>query len=357
MFLRPIEIEMIREEARAAGEKKIKNREFLDDPELQSSGRLLHIKPARKWLEHDRRHPDLKQLFGNFWLEGELCILFADTNLGKSILAVQIADSLSRNYSIGPFNRNFSPDARVLYIDCELSTRQFMARYTDDHWGMHSFSDYFYRGEMHQDEDLLPAAYQKRMRAELEAAIKATRAQVLIIDNITYMRHTTQHANDAMPLMKTLKALKTRYNLAILVLAHTPKRNAYHPLTVNDLQGSKMLINFADSAFAIGQSQVQPHLRYLKQIKQRNRDEQYGTNNICLMSREKDISLLGFKFEHFGSETDHLRKKDAHTDDKDKQLVLQMHKNGANLRQIAGELGMHFTTVGRIVRREREKTE
>ena len=42
-------------------------------------------------------------LFDKLWYEGEICILFADTNVGKSILAVQIGDSISRGKAIRGF--------------------------------------------------------------------------------------------------------------------------------------------------------------------------------------------------------------------------------------------------------------
>ena len=45
--------------------------------------------------------------------------------------------------------------------------------------------------------------------------------------------------------LKYLKKLKSKHGLSILALAHTPKRDATKPLGRNDLQGSKMLINFA----------------------------------------------------------------------------------------------------------------
>ncbi len=50
------------------------------------------------------------------WHEGEVCCLFADSNLGKSIFAVQMADEIAR-------------DQNVLYVDCELSDKQFQLRY------------------------------------------------------------------------------------------------------------------------------------------------------------------------------------------------------------------------------------
>ncbi len=65
--------------------------------------------------------------------------------------------------------------------------------------------------------------------------------------------------------MKELKTLKDKYGVSILALAHTPKRDMSKPLTINDLGGSKMLMNFCDSAFAIGASHKAKGIRYLKQ--------------------------------------------------------------------------------------------
>jgi hypothetical protein len=193
--------------------------------------------------------------------------------------------------------------------------------------------------------------YDNYMQTEIEHALKETHARVLIIDNLTYMRRG-QQAGDALALMKTLKALKAKYNISILILAHTPKRNAYMPLTINDLQGSKMLINFCDSAFAIGQSQTHPHLRYLKQIKQRNNQEEYGANNVCLITRHKDLNFLGCQFEGYAHEADHLRRPDRGTTEPEKQQILQLHQQGHSLRKIATRVGIHFTTVNKIIKQE-----
>ena len=65
-----------------------------------SDPNLFTILPAQEWLKRANSRPIPKMLFGEFWFESELCILFADTNLGKSILAVQIGDSISRGIPI-----------------------------------------------------------------------------------------------------------------------------------------------------------------------------------------------------------------------------------------------------------------
>jgi DNA-binding TFAR19-related protein (PDSD5 family) len=194
--------------------------------------------------------------------------------------------------------------------------------------------------------------YETYVKEQMEYAIQSTKARVLIIDNITYMRNGTEQAKDALPLMKTLKALKTKYKLSLLVLAHTPKRNLYRPLTVNDLQGSKMLINFADSAFAIGQSYTRRGLRYLKQIKQRSQKEEYGENNICLISQEKYLNFLRYNFEGYASERDHLRLPTNQRNEAIIQQVITLHQQGQSLRQVATEVGIHYTTVGRIIKQE-----
>ena len=68
----------------------------------ENSG-LLTVLSANKWIEQAKKRPIPKMLFSEFWFEGEICILFADTNLGKSILAVQICDSISKGEKINGF--------------------------------------------------------------------------------------------------------------------------------------------------------------------------------------------------------------------------------------------------------------
>jgi hypothetical protein len=350
---RPAIVEDIRSQIIRTSNRKAKAGQF-GIPVRPDSG-LLRTKKANEWMVQEHSTPAPKALFGSFWFEGELCILFADTNLGKSILAVQIGDSLTKAYSIGPMYNQADTCIPVLYLDFELSSKQFEARYVDHRWGSYLFSDEFYRSEFNPEADdpVLYDSYETYVKENIEFAIMNTRARVLIIDNITYIRNGLQSAKGALPLMKMLKAIKTKYNLSVLVLAHTPKRNPFKPLTVNDLQGSKMLINFADSSFAIGQSHTMPGMRYLKQIKQRNQKEEYGENNICLISQEKYINFLRYKFEGHAHERDHLRRPGEQQSDEVKQQIMELHQQGRSLRQIAEEVGIHFSNVGKMVRKEK----
>ena len=65
-----------------------------------------------------------------------------------------------------------------------------------------------------------------------------------IIDNITFICNGTESGAKASLFMKQLIRLKKRYGLTTIVIAHTPKRRGWKPITQNDLAGSSKLINF-----------------------------------------------------------------------------------------------------------------
>jgi KaiC/GvpD/RAD55 family RecA-like ATPase len=268
---------------------------------------LLEVKTANKWIEQASRRPIPRMLFSEFWFEQELCILFADTNVGKTILAVQIADSISRGQSIPGFKLETKAQ-KVIYCDFELNDKQFQSRYSRNYEYPYQFSDNFLRVEINPDADLPEdASFEFALSNAIERVITDNGAKIVIIDNITYLRHENERAKDALPLMKHLKRLKSKYNLSLLVLAHTPKRDLTKPLTRNDLQGSKVLMNFCDSSFAIGESSSDSSFRYIKMIKVRSTEHIYDSYNIMVCQITKPDNFLHFNFLHLDSEYKHLK--------------------------------------------------
>jgi RecA-family ATPase len=269
---------------------------------------LFIAKTASRWIEKAKTRPIPKMLFGEFWHEGELCILFADTNLGKSILAVQKGDSISKGEAIPGFKLETKKQV-VLYFDFELSDKQFENRYSEKFENHYQWNENFIRVEIDPDAEIPEhKTFEDFLNESLERTIKETSAKVLIIDNLTYLKNETEKAKDALPLMKHLKALKNKYGLSILALAHTPKRDLSKPITRNDLSGSKMLINFCDSSFSIGESSTDKNLRYLKQIKARSTEIIYDSDNVCVCQISKSSNFLKFDFLNFGTEQEHLKQ-------------------------------------------------
>ena len=135
---------------------------------------MLAIKKVNDSLSDASKMPNPVPLFLELWYQGEVSCLFSDSNLGKSIYAVQIAEEIAKRHSI-------------LYLDCELSEKQFQLRYTDDATGtLHPFPERMYRAEidnMHLDlKD-----YEDRILQNIEAAALQLHCNIIVIDNLTYL--------------------------------------------------------------------------------------------------------------------------------------------------------------------------
>lgn len=292
------------------------------------------IKTANECLEIAKLKPIPKSLYFDFWFEFELCVLFASSNVGKSILAVQIANLIAKYQ-------------KVIYVDCELSVKQFEGRYSENYENHYHFSDNFLRVELNPNciENSEEIFYNS-----VEQAITSTGAKVLIIDNITYLSTSTEKGKEASNLMKSLKLLKEKYGLSILVLAHTPKRDMTKQLSINDLSGSAMIGNFIDSAFTIGASIKDKNLRYLKQIKARAVEKKYESDNVVVHQIVKYTNFLEFEFVGYSTENEHLRE----VSEKDKSTAIEQAKElqriGKTQREIAKELGVSAMTVNRYLK-------
>ena len=105
------------------------------------------VKTANEWMEDAKKIPNPHPLWLNIWNEGELCCLFADSYVGKSIYAVQIATAIAQKQN-------------VLYFDFELTEKEFQLRYTNEKESLYMFPNKLYRVEadpekMEQTGDLV----------------------------------------------------------------------------------------------------------------------------------------------------------------------------------------------------------
>jgi hypothetical protein len=311
---------------------------------------LFIVQTANDCIEMAKSKPQPKMLFSEFWHEGELCILFADTNVGKSILAVQIADYISNGLGFQGFIVEIPPQ-KVLLFDFELSPKQFEKRYSNNFRNHYSFNNNLFRAFINPNS-LNFEDFESTLFNSLEKEIVTSGSRILIVDNITYLKtQSTETAKEALPLMKQLNILKQKYDLSILVLAHTPKRSNLNPITVNDLAGSKHLANFADSVFAIGTSQKDKSIRYLKQIKARATEKIYDHDNVIVCEISKIDNFLGFNFQEFGNEFNHLKTigdKDSN-ELKESIIGLKNSEPTLSLREIAERLGTNPMKVKRVL--------
>jgi RecA-family ATPase len=320
----------------------------------KTDNKLFVYKNANDWINDAKNKQIPKMIFSEFWFENELCIMFSDTNVGKSILAVQIANIISKGLNSKEFKYESKPQ-KVLYFDFELSDKQFENRYSENYEEHYSFDNNFIRVEINPDAVVTNIKnYEDYLADAFEKVIISTGSKVVIVDNITFLRAETENAKNALPLMKLLKNLKSKHNLSLLILAHTPKRDLTKPITKNDLAGSKMLINFCDSSFTIGSSAIDSNMRYIKQIKQRNCEEVYGADNVMVCQIIKEKSFLNFEFIENTEEYIHLSESNSKNDKANKEetisKVKELNKEGYTQREISEILGIALGTVNKYLK-------
>jgi RecA-family ATPase len=290
---------------------------------------FFRCRTANQCLSDAKSQPVPTDLFYSLWFENELTILFADTGVGKSVYAVQIADTISHS-------------RKVLYIDLELSDKQFQKRYSEEFANEYQFNENFYRIAF-KSRYSIPAGttYEDYFIASLVNLLDRTGAQVVIIDNMTRLISAdTDKAQTAKPVMDRLNDLKFDYGLSILCLEHTRKTNSSQPISLNDLQGSKMKSNFADSAFTIGRSTRDPNMRYVKQLKARSCENIYDSENIIVYEILKESNFLHFRFIEYGNESDHLKHVEENEKSARVEQILTLHSQGISNRAIALQLSI-----------------
>ena len=297
---------------------------------------MFTIKSANRTITDAALRPNPRSLYLELWYEGEVCCLFSDSNLGKSISAVQMADQIAST-------------RRVLLVDCELTDKQFQMRYTDAETGLiHIFPEGLYRAEINP-VTLDVNDYEEKIIKNIEAVALRMATSIIIIDNLTYLCNSSDKGVDAGIFMMKLMNLKKKYGWSLLIIAHTPKRNLSSPITQNDLAGSKKLYNFFDSVFAIGKSAKDDRLRYVKQLKVRAGEFLYDANNIIVYELEKSSGFVHFEFKEYSTEKEHLRERTESDEEKQLKRIKELKAQGKSVRDIAALVGLSKSKVWRLL--------
>jgi predicted ATP-dependent serine protease len=324
---------------------------------------LQQVEPAPKlftrrgWgdvMNDAAQRPMPRKLIGDLLCEGELAILFGGTGDGKTAFAVHVGNDIASGRSTTGLDLETDPEP-VLYFDFELSDTQQARRYSEEHrngdgrvhfTNLFPFHKNFQRVEMDASAHVFDRLtdWEQFMLREMDREIVDSRSKTIIVDNITYLARETDKGKFALPLMQRLCEWKKERGLSILVLAHTPKRDEAKPLSINDLAGSKILSNFADSVFGIGKS-TSDRVRYVKQFKVRSGELVYSAENVAVFQFEKTDNHLGFSLIGHSKESAHL----VHQTDEAKEKLIadvqSMSAEGKSQREISSDLQISLGTV------------
>lgn len=301
---------------------------------------LFQIRTAKESIKDAEMQEMPRNLYHSLIYEGVITILFADTGVGKSIFAVQVANEISKT-------------DKVIYLDLELSDKQFQNRYSEEYQNPYQFEDNLYRVDFTANPTIPPnTTYNDYFIASLVELIMMTESKIVFIDNMTKLVSSdTDGAKDAKPLMDKLNALKLEYGLTIILLEHTKKIDEGKLISLNHLQGSKMKPNFVEAAFSIGRSSQGKNVRYIKQLKSRSAEIMYDKDNVIVFELIKENSFLQFKFEGYGKETDHL--KEINIDERNRK-ILSLKKEGHSNVKIGEAIGLSDKQIGNILKKIKE---
>ena len=298
-------------------------------------GRLPYTS-GNKWIEIGKALADPIYFFFRMIVQFEINIIFSAANTGKSLLLVQIAEEIARQEN-------------VLIVDCELSTKQFQMRYTNLETGaVHLFPDNFLRAEI--DPDLLDdVSLEDAIFDSVEQAAKDG-IKVICIDNLTFICTDAEKAEVTIKFMRRLIKLKKKYNLTLIIVAHSPKRDASKPITRDDLSGSSKLMALIDNALAVGVSAKDSQLRYVKTVKFRDDEYPYPAEKVALYRIDKQDCYTKFVYLGRDDEREHLRQRNRETMLEDMQECLDLQAKGLTLKQIETETGISKSTVHRRIK-------
>lgn len=297
-------------------------------------------------------------LLGELWLEGEMALLFGEAGVGKSLLAMQIAESVARSWPVEPLELTAGP-RRVLYVDLEMSPKQLQLRYSDDGKGdgklgkRYSFSDDVRWISFDPYEAMAAANAEdtaKILCSRIKREVREYDIDVVILDSLTALKRSYYGSTELLPIMRRLRRLIADCDISVLVLADVPRSDRPRALTLKCLGGLRLAANIADSIFAIGHSGQGTDERYLKHLRSRSTDIIFDSTHLpTFMMCKDERAFLGLEFIQYENEPSLMADILIEAEnDLTVRIYREIKEKGRSVRDVAEEVGKSKSTVHRL---------
>jgi KaiC/GvpD/RAD55 family RecA-like ATPase len=217
-------------------------------------------------------------LIGDLVYPEEVTMLFGRSGVGKSHLAIQFANAISKGIHLNLGNdivlQNECKPIKVVFYDFELSQKQVQQR-LDSECEFENFTRAtLKRGEYINDDP-------KEVVEILKSGAKREGAKCIIIDNISAISGDIESSKNAVPFMQALMKLAKEEKYTVIVIAHTPKLREFTPIVLENLAGSNKVNQLTDGAVAIGKANTDNAQEvYIIHLKGRNGAKTYHKANV-----------------------------------------------------------------------------
>jgi hypothetical protein len=327
----------------------------------QSDEALFSLRPVNDWLAAARDQPLPGAFFGDFWHEGEFCVLYSQAGLGAGLLAAQIAESTASGAPIAGLAAQFGPPTaprKTLFCDFEFTLPRLAARAAAPGEllleSVPQFSENFYRAELYRGPESavgeIHCGYTTRQK--LGEMIRKCRFQVVVINSFSYLRERLMRPSEVAWLISGLNETMAELNLSLLVVEHVPEIAALMNASENKIPAvTRRLYNFCDAALALGQSSQGVEIRYLKQLKKNRFDLVHGSENVLVARLNNAGCFPQFEFVGAAAESAHMPLTPAQQKRRLLAASAQLLAGaGRSQRQIAEELAVSPATVNRVLK-------
>ena len=303
---------------------------------------LSHVIPLSKVVKEGAKKGKVNNLYGTWVVEGEVTVIAGDTNAGKSSVTYQMGlDAASGKNTLG-FPAPTKPVVdEVVYIDTELSITQLGQRF-----GGITISD--------RMKYIDATAWDlERILSEIETIAKEwNKKKVLfILDSITVAATGSITAKVAKELMKRLKLICGRYNVTVITLMHTRKRDKSKPIEMQDLAGSAKLTDLADNVLAMAKCNATEV--YVKVLKSRSN----AIPDKVRYFKIRSDGYLHLEFIRECEEEDLLAQGKSKLTPEVEQEILTLRGKGYSVRKIADHMKLSKSAIDRVVQKHKDSGE
>ncbi|HYG17169.1 MAG TPA: AAA family ATPase, partial [Bacteroidia bacterium] len=285
--------------------------------------------------------PKKERLFGEFFYKNDFAVLCGPEGSGRSILAMQIADSISRGKQLGDFG--LDSEARpVVFLDFEGNHDEFARRYSMDGKQPYPFHENFNVVRFHQKFRGYTSMRKDFLR-ELNTTLAPHQDGVLIINNLDYWKCFMSESYA----IAAIKELQANNRFSVLLISNLKGNPAHKQITPN--RAGKLLTTMTDSIFAMNFSQKGTDTRYLVQLKTKGGKQTYHANHVAEFTLSKEHNFTGCHFTGFGTEQEHTATPP--TDFEMKIIELSLNQPELRLAEIADQLKTNKKRVDRVLKK------
>ena len=288
-------------------------------------------------------------LWHGLWYQGEMACLFGEPNVGKTILAMQIANELSKR------------GLKTLYFDFENAAHQFKPRYSTEKYDSRTGDASFIVKTLNPNYSTAPLD-SRSILDYIKKDFITSRAPVIIIDDITHLIGRGDQA-DVRYVLNTLRSWTQHFLVSILVLAHSKRRRPSELTTIESLAGSFEYSYAFDSIFSPTRAnrynaEHNGITHYIKHHKNRMGPVIYHELNVITAQFGRDDTNGFLQFNELytgGNERQLLRDNGYRTSDEVRQAIIQYRALFYSTREIAAIVGCSQSLVCKVLQQHEAK--